>query len=61
MDERLEGWVCLDGCCIPRVEFLEGEDARLLQQAYRVVDNLRRGIGILCQDLDFLTLFDPVE
>jgi hypothetical protein len=61
MDERFEGGVCLGGDRIPSVKLLEGEDARLLQQAYRIVDNLCQGIRILCQDLDFLALFDPVE
>ena len=61
MNKRLEGWVCLGGDRDPSVKLLEGEDAQLLQQAYRVVDNFCRGIRILFQDLDFLALFDPVK
>ncbi len=61
MDEHLEGWICLGGDCIPSIELLEGEDAQLLQQVHRIVDYLRRGVRVLCQNLDFLALLDPVE
>jgi hypothetical protein len=61
MNKRLEGWVCLGGDRDPSVKLLEGEDAQLLQQAHRIVDNWRRRIKILCQNLDLLALFDPVE
>ncbi len=61
MDELLEGWICLRGHRLPRVEFLQGEYVGLEEDAYSVSNDLFIGVREIANALDFLTLLDSVE
>ncbi len=61
MDERLEGWICLRGHRLPRVEFLQGDYVGLEEDAYGVSNDLLIGVREIADALDFLTLLDSVE
>ncbi len=61
MDDRLEGWICLRGHCLPCVEFLQREYVGLEEDAYGISNDLFIGVREIANALDFLTLLDSLE
>ena len=61
MNECLEAVICLVWHGVPYLKFFDGENARPHQETNDDVDDVRRGIWVLSNDLDFLALLCAIK